>query len=87
MANQLLSTVAYRSSLPEGYARPEHDRPRLAYVVTDANIPLIDLASPDKRRVIAEIDQACRTYGFFQVSLSRHCPFVLSSTIYGLIVS
>ncbi|CAM0903216.1 unnamed protein product [Alopecurus aequalis] len=67
MASQLLSTVAYRSSLPGGYARPEHDRPRLADVVSDANIPLIDLASPDKRRVITEIDQACRTYGFFQV--------------------
>ncbi|XP_047070028.1 flavanone 3-dioxygenase 2-like [Lolium rigidum] len=67
MANQLLSTVAYRDSLPEGYARPEHDRPRLADVRTDTNIPLIDLASPDRHRVIAEIDQACRTYGFFQV--------------------
>jgi hypothetical protein len=69
MAHQLLSTVAVRNSLPEGYARPEHDRPRPADVATDANIPLIDLASPDRHHVIAEIDQACRTYGFFQVWL------------------
>lgn len=67
MANQLLSTVAHRDTLPEGYTRPENDRPQLADVVTDSNIPLIDLASPDKHRVIAEIDQACRTYGFFQI--------------------
>ena len=67
MANQLLSTVAHRDTLPEGYTRPENDRPQLADVVTDSNIPLIDLASPDKHLVIAEIDQACRTYGFFQI--------------------
>ncbi|KQJ84187.1 flavanone 3-dioxygenase 2 isoform X2 [Brachypodium distachyon] len=67
MANQLLSTVSCHDTLPEGYARPESDRPRLAEVATDSNIPLIDLASPDKLRVIAEIDRACRTYGFFQV--------------------
>ncbi|KAM3388642.1 hypothetical protein ACQJBY_011028 [Aegilops geniculata] len=67
MATQLLSTVAHRDTLPEGYTRPENDRPQLADVVTDSNIPLIDLASPDKHRVIAEIDQACRTYGFFQI--------------------
>uniref|UniRef100_A0A0D9ZPP3 Fe2OG dioxygenase domain-containing protein n=2 Tax=Oryza TaxID=4527 RepID=A0A0D9ZPP3_9ORYZ len=65
---QLLSTVEHRETLPEGYARPESDRPRLAEVATDSNIPLIDLASPDKPRVIAEIAQACRTYGFFQVT-------------------
>jgi isopenicillin N synthase-like dioxygenase len=53
--------------LPESYIRPESDRPRLAEVTTDNNIPLIDLASPDKQLVVDQIGQACRTYGFFQV--------------------
>jgi hypothetical protein len=56
MANQRLSTVERRvTTIPESYIRPESDRPRLAEVTTDNNIPLIDLASPDKQRVIAEI--------------------------------
>nr|CAB3488024.1 unnamed protein product [Digitaria exilis] len=67
MGSQLLSTVEHRKVLPESYIRPESDRPRLAEVTTDSNVPLIDLASPDKHRVIAEIGLACRTYGFFQV--------------------
>ncbi|KAL6651259.1 hypothetical protein ACP70R_010184 [Stipagrostis hirtigluma subsp. patula] len=67
MASQLLSTVDCRKTLPESYIRPVCDRPRLAEVTADSNIPLIDLASPDKQRVIAEIGLACRTYGFFQV--------------------
>ncbi|KAL6882697.1 hypothetical protein ACP4OV_011387 [Aristida adscensionis] len=67
MANHLLSTVARRVSVPESYIRPESDRPRLAEVTADSNIPLVDLASPDKQRVIADIALACRTYGFFQV--------------------
>lgn len=53
--------------MPESYIRPESDRPRLAEVTTDNNIPLIDLASPDKQLVVDQIGQACRTYGFFQV--------------------
>jgi hypothetical protein len=67
MANQLLSIVGRRETLPESYIRPESDRPRLAEVTTDNNIPLIDLASPDKQLVVDQIGQACRTYCFFQV--------------------
>jgi hypothetical protein len=69
MGSQLLSTVKRREVLPECYIRPEFDRPRLAEVTTDSDVPLIDLASPDKQRVIGQIGLACRTYGFFQVSL------------------
>ncbi|TVU16049.1 hypothetical protein EJB05_39596 [Eragrostis curvula] len=65
--HQLLSTVERRETLPESYIRPESDRPRLSEVMTDNNIPLIDLTSPDKERVITEIGLACQTYGFFQV--------------------
>ena len=46
MGSQLLSTVERREVLPVSYIRPESDRPRLAEVTTDSNIPLIDLASP-----------------------------------------
>jgi hypothetical protein len=77
MGSQLLSTVERREVLPESYIRPESDRPRLAEVTTDSNVPLIDLASPDKQRVIAEIGLACRTYGFFQVTAS-HALIVLT---------
>jgi hypothetical protein len=69
MGTQLLSTIERREVLPESYIRPESDRPRLAEVTTDSNVPLIDLSSPDKQRVIADIGLACRTYGFFQVAL------------------
>ncbi|CAL9201546.1 unnamed protein product [Musa hybrid cultivar] len=67
MADQLLSTVSHHSSLPDTYVRPESQRPRLHEVVRDANIPTIDLGSPDVSRVIAQVGDACRSFGFFQV--------------------
>ena len=78
MGSQLLSTVERREVLPVSYIRPESDRPRLAEVTTDSNIPLIDLASPDKQRVIAEIGLACRAYGFFQVTDASHALNILN---------
>ncbi|XP_064994114.1 flavanone 3-dioxygenase 2-like isoform X3 [Musa acuminata AAA Group] len=67
MADQLLSTVSHHSSLPDTYVRPESQRPRLHEVVRDANIPTIDLGSPDVSRIIAQVGDACRSFGFFQV--------------------
>ncbi|XP_020084146.1 protein DOWNY MILDEW RESISTANCE 6 [Ananas comosus] len=67
MANQLLSTAPRRETLPESYVRPESQRPRLSEVVTDADIPVIDLGCPDKPQTISRIAHACRSYGFFQV--------------------
>ncbi|THU73554.1 hypothetical protein C4D60_Mb04t24090 [Musa balbisiana] len=67
MADQLLSTVPHHHSLPENYIRPESQRPRLAEVISDAHVPAVDLSSPDKSHVIAQIADACRSYGFFQV--------------------
>ncbi|KAJ8465374.1 hypothetical protein OPV22_027926 [Ensete ventricosum] len=67
MAAQLLSIVNHHSSLPDTYVRPESQRPRLHEVVRDANIPTIDLGSPDVSRVIAQVGDACRSFGFFQV--------------------
>ena len=92
MGSQLLSTVERREVLPESYIRPEFDRPRLAEVMTDSDVPLIDLASPDKQRVIDQIGLACRTYGFFQVSLplalkdlvSKNLGFVLGCACFSV---
>ncbi|KAG2543903.1 hypothetical protein PVAP13_9NG776200 [Panicum virgatum] len=59
MADQLISTAVH-DQLPENYARPETQRPRLHEVVSDAQIPVVDLADPD-------LAAACATHGFFQV--------------------
>ncbi|CAL9079752.1 unnamed protein product, partial [Musa textilis] len=67
MADQLLSTVSHHSSVPDNYVRPESQRPRLHEVVRDADIPTIDLGSLDVSRVIAQVGDACSSFGFFQV--------------------
>ncbi|MQM06816.1 hypothetical protein Taro_039643 [Colocasia esculenta] len=67
MADQLLSAAALHESLPKSYVRPEQQRPRLDEVMSDDNIPLIDLGCPDRSQIIREIAHACRYYGFFQV--------------------
>ncbi|KAJ4732172.1 2-oxoglutarate (2OG) and Fe(II)-dependent oxygenase superfamily protein [Rhynchospora pubera] len=67
MAEQLLSIAPCHDTLPENYIRPESQRPRLSEVVTDTNIPIIDLSSPNKSLIISQIANACEKYGFFQV--------------------
>ncbi|XP_009392937.2 flavanone 3-dioxygenase 2 [Musa acuminata AAA Group] len=67
MASQLLSAVGNHISLPESYVRPESQRPRLHDVINDTNIPIIDLGSPDKQQIVAQVADACRSFGFFQV--------------------
>jgi salicylic acid 3-hydroxylase len=66
MANQLISTAVHHR-LSGNYVRPETQRPRLNEVVPDADIPVVDLANPDRAAVVAQIGEACRTHGFFQV--------------------
>jgi salicylic acid 3-hydroxylase len=66
MADQLISTAVHHK-LPGNYVRPETQRPRLDEVVPDADIPVIDLANPDRAAVVAQVGDACRTHGFFQV--------------------
>lgn len=66
MAGHLLSTTVHET-MPGNYVRPESERPRLAEVVADACIPVVDLASPDRAAVVSAIGAACRTHGFFQV--------------------
>ncbi|RWW87413.1 hypothetical protein BHE74_00003765 [Ensete ventricosum] len=67
MADQLLSTVTHHGSLPETYVRPESERPRLNEVLRDADVPTIDLGSPNLSQTVAQVADACSTYGFFQV--------------------
>lgn len=68
MEANLISSGVRHSSLPESYVRPESERPRLSEVSQSENIPIIDLGSEDKARIIREIHEACKNYGFFQVS-------------------
>lgn len=70
MAGHLLSTTVHET-MPGNYVRPESERPRLAEVVADACIPVVDLASPDRAAVVSAIGAACRTHGFFQVCKTR----------------
>ncbi|CAD5176308.1 unnamed protein product [Musa acuminata subsp. malaccensis] len=67
MADQLLSTVTHHGSLPETYVRPESQRPHLNEVLRDADVPTIDLGSTDLSQTVAQVADACSTYGFFQV--------------------
>ncbi|WOK98948.1 protein DOWNY MILDEW RESISTANCE 6-like isoform X2 [Canna indica] len=67
MAEQLLSTVAHYSSLPQSYVRLPAQRPRLEEVIRDADIPTVDLGSSDNTQIVAQVADACRSYGFFQV--------------------
>ncbi|CAL9101022.1 flavanone 3-dioxygenase 2-like [Musa acuminata AAA Group] len=67
MADQLLSAVSDYVSIPESYVRPESQRPRLNEVIRGANIPTIDLGSEDELQIIAQVADACRSFGFFQV--------------------
>ncbi|XP_047089097.1 flavanone 3-dioxygenase 2-like [Lolium rigidum] len=66
MAEQLISTSVHHK-LPDSYVRNEAERPRLDEVVADANIPVVDLAHPDRATVVSQIGAACRSHGFFQV--------------------
>ncbi|KAG0493675.1 hypothetical protein HPP92_004669 [Vanilla planifolia] len=67
MAEPLLSLCPPLKSLPDSYIRPVQQRPRLSEVNTLRDIPILDLASPDKSQVAAQIGLACQIYGFFQV--------------------
>ncbi|XP_020691893.1 flavanone 3-dioxygenase 2 isoform X1 [Dendrobium catenatum] len=67
MADLLLSVGQPLESVPESYIRPASQRPNFAAVEIDGNIPIVDLGSPDKSLIVAQVGQACQSYGFFQV--------------------
>uniref|UniRef100_A0A0D9VNV1 Fe2OG dioxygenase domain-containing protein n=1 Tax=Leersia perrieri TaxID=77586 RepID=A0A0D9VNV1_9ORYZ len=66
MAEQLISTADH-DTLPGNYVRPESQRPRLADVVVDASIPVIDLSNSDHADLVSQVAVACHSHGFFQV--------------------
>ncbi|WOL06142.1 protein DOWNY MILDEW RESISTANCE 6-like [Canna indica] len=67
MASQLLSAGVRHTSLPRSYVRPESQRPRLHDVISNTTIPTIDLSSPFAPQTIAQVEDACTSFGFFQV--------------------
>ncbi|XP_057472323.1 protein DOWNY MILDEW RESISTANCE 6-like [Actinidia eriantha] len=67
MDTSLISTGIKYSSLPESYVRPESERPNLSQVKDCENVPIIDLGCEDLTRIVQQIADACRLYGFFQV--------------------
>ncbi|XP_054788162.1 protein DOWNY MILDEW RESISTANCE 6-like [Prosopis cineraria] len=67
METKVLSSGVPFSTLPASYVRPESDRPRLSDVPTCEDVPIIDLASPDRAHLLLQIREACKSYGFFQV--------------------
>ncbi|KAK6142889.1 hypothetical protein DH2020_023237 [Rehmannia glutinosa] len=66
MATNIISGIKF-SSLPTNYIRPKSDRPKLCEVSDCNDIPVIDLGCQHKNRLIKQIGDACRDYGFFQV--------------------
>ncbi|XP_077243096.1 protein DOWNY MILDEW RESISTANCE 6-like [Tasmannia lanceolata] len=66
MAMTVLSTGIRYETVPGNYIRPTSDRPKLSEVIYE-DIPLIDLSSSDRIRILRQIGDACESYGFFQV--------------------
>ncbi|KAJ6387680.1 hypothetical protein OIU78_017392 [Salix suchowensis] len=67
MDTKVLSSGIKYTNLPASYVRPESERPRLWEVSTCENVPVIDLGCQDRDRIIQEVGDACKNYGFFQV--------------------
>ncbi|PON83685.1 Oxoglutarate/iron-dependent dioxygenase [Trema orientale] len=68
METKVLSSGVRFSNLPESYVRPESERPRLSEVSACENVPVIDLGSHDRIQIVQQVGEACKSYGFFQVT-------------------
>lgn len=68
MAAKVISSGFRYTTLPEGYVRPVNDRPNLSQVSDCNDVPVIDIGCGDRRVISRQIGDACRNYGFFQVS-------------------
>lgn len=67
MDTKVLSSGIRYTNLPEGYVRPESERPNLSEVSECENVPVIDLACDDRSLIVQQVADACKDYGFFQV--------------------
>ncbi|XP_008234635.1 PREDICTED: protein DOWNY MILDEW RESISTANCE 6 [Prunus mume] len=67
METKVLSSGFKYENLPEGYVRPESERPRLSEVFECENIPVINLASENRAETVQQVCDACKSFGFFQV--------------------
>ncbi|KAH9724432.1 protein DOWNY MILDEW RESISTANCE 6 [Citrus sinensis] len=67
MDTKVLSSGIRYTNLPEGYVRPESERPNLSEVSECENVPVIDLACDDRSLIVQQVADACKNYGFFQV--------------------
>ncbi|KAI3762354.1 hypothetical protein L1987_52782 [Smallanthus sonchifolius] len=56
------------ATLPESYVRPVNDRPNLSQVSDCNDVPVIDIGGGDRRLISKQIGDACRHYGFLQVT-------------------
>ncbi|CAN6321684.1 unnamed protein product [Urochloa humidicola] len=88
MADQLISTATH-DQLPESYVRPESQRPRLDEVVSDAQIPVVDLAvDPDPTAVVARIGEACAVAtGFVALLIAVSGAFAFGGSSFALLLS
>jgi len=69
MDTKVLSSGIQYTNLPASYVRPESERPRLWEVSTCENVPVIDLGCQERDQIVQQVGDACKNYGFFQVSL------------------
>ncbi|KAK3404104.1 hypothetical protein EUGRSUZ_K00448 [Eucalyptus grandis] len=67
MEAKVISGGTRFTRLPRSYVRPESERPRLSEVSAFEHVPIIDLGCNDRSRVVHQVGDACRVYGFFQV--------------------
>jgi len=67
---KVLSSGIPYTNLPASNVRPESERLRLWEVSTCENVPVIDSGCQERDQIAEQVGDACKNYGFFQVSLS-----------------
>ena len=84
MAEPLYNGAAYQS-VPESYVLPADKRPG-SLPSSAAAIPVVDLGGDDPDRIVKQIMDAGREFGFFQVNLRLNffllqLPFSLNNCL------
>lgn len=86
MDTKIISGIHF-SSLPTSYIRSKSDRPKLSEVTEFNNIPVIDLGCEDTSLIIKQIGDACREYGFFQVTPESRINLYFQLSAYMLTIA